>query len=304
LTKTISSYSINKQLIPNYLIKELNVSKMSDDLKHNLLKDGYLFIRNIYNKEDIKNAKDFILKHLHKVGEVKDPYYDGIFSGLSFRRKIYPTKFELGKFWQKISESNQLRKVINGKEITNLFENIFKEKVAHFSFAWLRAVIKGKASPLHIDHPYMNRGTDKLLSCWTPLSSIKKNEGTLFILKNSHNWQDIKENFLDHDIDLNHNKPGHILENTLDLVFRKKSFFLTSNFEPGDCLIFGMFTVHGSFDNNTTTGKIRLSCDTRFQPYSEPMDHRFSGENPSAHRGYGYSCLTSSAPLTENVKNK
>ena len=116
---------------------------MSDDLKHNLLKDGYLFIRNIYSKGDIKNAKDFILKHLHKVGEVKDPYYNGIFSGLSLRRKIYPTKFELGKFWQKISESNQLRKVINGKEITNLFENIFKEKVAHFSFAWLRAVIKG-----------------------------------------------------------------------------------------------------------------------------------------------------------------
>ena len=105
LTKTISSYSINKQLIPNHLIKELNVSKMSDDLKHNLLKDGYLFIRNIYSKEDIKNAKDFILKHLHKVGEVKDPYYDGIFSGLSFRRKIYPTKFELGKFWQKISKT-------------------------------------------------------------------------------------------------------------------------------------------------------------------------------------------------------
>ena len=43
---------------------------MSDDLKYNLLKDGYLFIRNIYSKEDIKNA-DFILKHLHKVGEVK-----------------------------------------------------------------------------------------------------------------------------------------------------------------------------------------------------------------------------------------
>ena len=31
---------------------------------------------------------------------------------------------------------------------------------------------------------------------------------------------------------------------------------------------------------------------------------RFSGENPSAHKGLGYSCLTSSTPLTENVKNK
>ena len=106
MTKSISSYSINKQSIPNYLIKELNISKTSDDLKHNLLKDGYLFIRNIYNKEDIKSAKDSILKQLHEVGEVKNPYSEGIFSGVSLRRKIYPTKFELGKFWQKISESN------------------------------------------------------------------------------------------------------------------------------------------------------------------------------------------------------
>mgnify|MGYP001207139474 FL=1 len=304
LIKSKNVRSINSQLIPNHLVKELNVSKISDDLNKNLLKDGYLFIRNVYKKDDIKNAKNRILKHLYEVGEVKKPYSDGIFSGVSNRKELYPNIVELGKFWRKISESNQLRKVINGKEIINVFENIFKEKVNHFSFAWLRAVIKGKASPLHIDHPYMNRGTDKLLTCWTPLSSIKKNEGTLFVLNNSHKWIDIKKKFLNHDIDLNPSIPGHITENTLDLVSRKKSYFLTSDFEPGDCLIFGMFMIHGSFDNNTSIGKIRLSCDTRFQPYSEPMDHRFSGINPSAHKGLGYSCLSSSAPLTENVINK
>ena len=38
MTKTISSYSINKQLIPNHLIKELNVSQ---GYKQNI--DGYYF---------------------------------------------------------------------------------------------------------------------------------------------------------------------------------------------------------------------------------------------------------------------
>ena len=71
----------------------------------------------------------------------------------------------------------------------------------------------------------MNRGTDKLLTCWTPLDHINKNEGTLFILKNSHEWNDIKENFLNHDIDLNPKVPGHILENTFDLVKRKILLF-------------------------------------------------------------------------------
>ena len=35
-------------------------------------------------------------------------------------------------------------------------------------------------------------------------------------------WDDIKENFLNHDIDLNPKVPGHILENTFDLVKKKK----------------------------------------------------------------------------------
>ena len=304
MTYSIKTYSINNQLIPSHLIKYLNVSKISDNLPKNLLRDGYLFIRDVYKMEDVENARKRVLKHLYQVGEVKYPYFDGIFSGFSKRNELYPTNFELAKFWQEISESKPLRKVINGKEITNLFEKIFNQKVKHFSFAWLRAVIRGKASPLHIDYPYMNRGTDEILTCWTPLSKIDKNEGRLFILKNSHKWSDIKDFFLNHDIDINPEIPGHIVENTLDLVLRKKSFFLTGNFRPGDCLIFGMFTVHGSFDNNSKIGKIRLSCDTRFQSFSEPMDPRFSGENPPAHKGLGYGCLSSAAALTENVKNK
>lgn len=298
------NHSINGKYVSNSLIQELTESKTSDNLSKNLLRDGYVFIRKVYRKNDIQNARKTILKKLYKVGELKEPYQNGIFSGISKRREFYPTTFDLGKFWQEISESDELRKVIHGKEIIKVFEKIFQQKVDHFSFAWLRTIIKGKASPLHLDHPYMNRGTDKLLTCWTPLDHINKNEGTLFILKNSHEWNDIKENFLNHDIDLNPKIPGHILENTFDLVKRKKSCFLTSSFDEGDCLIFGMFTVHGSFDNNTTTGKIRLSCDTRFQPHSEPMDHRFSGRNPAAHKGLGYACLSSSVPLTENLKNK
>ena len=60
-----------------------------------------------------------------------------------------------------------------------------------------------------------------------------------------------------------------------------------------------MFTVHGSFDNNSPLGRIRLSCDTRFQPINQPMDPRFSGKNPLAHSGLGYGCLTASLPMNE-----
>jgi ectoine hydroxylase-related dioxygenase (phytanoyl-CoA dioxygenase family) len=44
-------------------------------------------------------------------------------------------------------------------------------------------------------------------------------------------------------------------------------------FSAGDILIFTMRTIHMSSVN--ITNKLRLSCDTRWQPSNEPVDPRF-----------------------------
>ena len=49
------------------------------------------------------------------------------------------------------------------------------------------------------------------------------------------------------------------------------SFFLA--FSAGDILIFTIRTIHMSSVN--VTNKLRLSCDTRWQPSNEPADPRF-----------------------------
>ena len=51
----------------------------------------------------------------------------------------------------------------------------------------------------------------------------------------------------------------------------------------GDVLIFSVFTVHGSLDNQSN--EIRLSTDSRYQLASEPLDERWMGEKPPAHGG-------------------
>jgi len=299
-----TGFTLRGRSIPSTMLKKMDETSLSDDLSAKLEKDGYLLLRNVYDVNEVIEARRMILKSLHEVGEVKEPYDSGIFSGDSNRRRIYPTTKDLGEFWRKTSEMEELRRVINGKNIMRVMNSIFEEEASHFSFAWLRAMVKGKASPVHVDHPYMNRGTDKLVTCWTPLSEISENEGTLYVMRESHLWSDIRHKFLGLDIDKNPSIPGHIEEHPEELLNRKKSIFLTSNFNPGDCLIFGMFTVHGSFDNNNQNGKIRLSCDTRFQPKSELMDPRFAGPEPKAHGGLGYGCLSSSLPLTETAPLK
>jgi len=48
-------------------------------------------------------------------------------------------------------------------------------------------------------------------------------------------------------------------------------------------LIFSVYTVHGSLDNQSD--EIRLSSDSRYQLASEPLDERWVGENPPGHGG-------------------
>ncbi len=57
--------------------------------------------------------------------------------------------------------------------------------------------------------------------------------------------------------------------------------WLTSEYRAGDLLVFTIFTVHASLDNQSD--RVRLSSDSRYQLASEPADERWIGENPVAH---------------------
>ncbi len=292
--------TLNGTPVPKARVGDLHTADLNSNLAEQLEQHGYLLLRGVHDPANVNAARLEVLQRLAEVGEVKEPVESGLASGTSHRRKIYPTTEDLGAFWRSVSESKALRSTINGPRIKNVMSELFQEPAQHFSFAWLRAMTSGRASPLHIDHPYMNRGSKRLVTCWTPLCPISLRDGTMYILESSHNWPDIRQGFEGHDVDRDPSRPGHIQESPIALAERKSAKLLTAEFEMGDCLIFGMFTAHGSFDNNSGNGLIRLSCDTRFQPAADPMDERFSGPNPPAHNGLGYGCLSASRPLTEN----
>jgi len=294
------SFSLKGVPVPNSFVDEFRVADIDGNLARQLNADGYLLLRGVHDPVEVEAARQEVLHRMAEVGEVSEPVVDGLASGTSRRREVYPTTRELGSFWQSVSEGKAVRSVINGPRITRLMSKLFQEPVRHFSFAWLRAMTAGRASPLHVDHPYMNRGSKRLVTCWSPLCPIGLNDGPLYILESSHNWSEIRQQFEGHDVDLDPSRPGHLEESPITLTRRMDSKFLTTEFKHGDCLIFGMFTVHGSFDNQAENGRIRLSCDTRFQPSADPMDERFSGPNPPAHGGLGYGCLSASLPLTES----
>ena len=59
---------------------------------------------------------------------------------------------------------------------------------------------------------------------------------------------------------------------------------VSDDFEAGDCVIFGMKTLHMSTTN--TLDRFRISCDTRWQPQSHSIDERWAGSptDGSPHR--------------------
>ncbi len=61
--------------------------------------------------------------------------------------------------------------------------------------------------------------------------------------------------------------------------------WLTTDFRPGDVLCFGMHTLHGALDNRSSTGRCRLSSDSRYQRTDEPADPRWNGPAFEGHGG-------------------
>ena len=287
--------------VPNSLLGNLNETNLdkanNSDLKSALEKDGYLFLRNVVDKKIIGNARHDIFKKLNEVDELSNPFNEGIASGRSIRDKLFNDR---GQFWENISSTKSLRTVTNGKALENIFTRIFEAPSIGFDFIFLRAVAGGKFTHMHCDAGFFTRKTQKVLTCWLVFTEVTLDRGPLFIIEGSHKFRDIQEKYNDFDVDIHKNKKATIDIHPVDFAKKRNTKILTAEFKPGDALIFGMYTVHGTFENHAKDNKIRLTCDIRFQPKNEPKDPRYFGVKPGGTTGAGYGELNSARPLNED----
>ena len=256
--------------------------------------EGYLFIRGALNREAVLEARAAVMQRLIEVGEVSPPAAEGIYSGTSKRTEVVQ---DFGAFWKSICEMPALRKVTHGGALPALMETFFGESVRPFDFLWLRPVAPGRASAFHFDHVYMNRGSDRLVTVWTPLGDVPMIEGALLVVENSHRFDDLIAQFKGFDVDKDTSRPGHVTMNPVELAIERDVKLLSADFRAGDIFVFPMFSLHGSLDNRSPVNRVRLSCDVRYQPAADPIDERWIGDNPIAH-GKGYGGLSASQPLT------
>jgi ectoine hydroxylase-related dioxygenase (phytanoyl-CoA dioxygenase family) len=167
---------------------------------------------------------------------------------------------------------------------------------------WIvRLVRPGKGTASHCDIVFMGRGTTNLYTSWTPLGDIDRRLGGLMVLEGSHRLEDLQTTYGRTDVDTycenrfdgawtapdgSRNRPadatGALTEDHVGLRRTLGGRWLTADFTAGDLLVFGMYLVHASLDNQTTD-RLRLSSDSRYQLASEPADERWIGPEPPSH---------------------
>ncbi len=245
-----------------------------DAIHRRMDEDGYLLIRGLQKTEKVKAARQVVLDNL-KTNDQLDldqPADIGVAAPGKKGRFLGGAK--------QVTHTPEFLSVVESPEIMKFFEGFLDGPVLTYDYKWLRAVGPGDNTGAHYDVVYMGRGTKSLYTVWTPLGEVSYDMGPLVVLVGSHQFDAVKETYGKMDVDRDH-VTGHFTNEPIDMVNQYGGQWQTSEFHPGDVIIMGMYTMHGSLNN--LTNRYRISTDTRYQLETEPVDERWIGKDPIAH---------------------
>ncbi len=249
-------------------------------LRDTMADRGHLFFRKLISPEAVLAARHEILQKYAILGEIDDRH--PIDEAIAGDGAGVPSA-NLRAFSESVRTGTDYLRVTDADEVVAVHESLLGGTVRSFDMRWPRFVRPGEGCGFHCDGPYMSRGTDRIFSCWIPLGRVDRSEGALLLLENSHRSEKLHREYLSADAD----RDGLTWLDADPTVVQRKygDRWLTTDFEPGDVLFFGIHTLHGALDNQSATGRCRLSSDSRYQRVDEPADPRWNGTDFEGHGG-------------------
>jgi hypothetical protein len=236
-------------------------------LHERMAQDGYLLLRGLIDRQKVLTARQTIMDHLHAhQALVPDtPILEGVMGGRSPQM--------MGR--KGIAYHPSTLEVLEGQELFDFYKRYFAAETLTYDYKWLRAVGNEEYTGAHFDYVYMGRGSPNLHTTWIPFGDIPVHQGALAICVGSHrldSFAQLRGTYGQMDIDRDLIE-GWFTKDPLEITEQFGGEWLTTDFEAGDVVLFGMHTMHASTTN--LTNRFRLSCDIRFQPTSDPIDERW-----------------------------
>jgi len=300
---------VQQQAIPDELLGPL--VEYSGDvadgpaIRRQMEEEGYVFLRDVLVRDEVLAAREEVFRRLEQVGEVEPPAIEGIATGKSRRRDVVA---DLNDFWKSVSEGPALRQITHGQGVHKVLELVLGEPARAHDLMYLRPTVVGKSTSLHYDFPFFARRSFRIHTAWIPFGDIGLVDGPLVVVEGSNRFSDLIDPVRNHDYqaDYSNDSIQHAafgIPNATDLIEftrQRETRLLSAEFRAGDLFVFGGFTLHGSLDNCSPLGRVRLSCDVRYQPASDPFDdERYFGSTPTGSIGGGYGDMKGAKPLTE-----
>lgn len=290
-----------KTVVPDELLGELvdstTLLRQPTDLRASLAADGYVLLRGVVGPAEVQAAREEVFGRLADVGEIRHPPGEGIATGQSRRKELVA---DLGEFWRDVSQGPALRHASHGPSMREVMSTLIGVPARAHDYIFLRPGRPGQSTRLHYDRPFFSRGSDRIYTAWLALGEVRGDEGPLMIVEGSNQFQDQIDAMQQVDYQSAQSPTVQVMSDTVEFVKSRASRLLTTEFGPGDLVVFDMLTLHGTLDNQSAAGRVRLSCDVRWQPATDPLDARYQGENPPGTTGAGYGELNGAKPLTED----
>lgn len=257
-----------------------------DTLREQFAEQGYLWLKGILNRERVMAFREQYFSAMAHTGLLIDGTapVEGIYSGNK------PNPQQLNRIRAEIVRWARYESFCLSPEIWQFYEKLLGDAVYLHKRKLVREIAPQTqiATGAHYDLVYLRGGTDSVCSSWIPLGDISVEMGGLVYLENSHKFgREMEADFSRKSTTLPEeerisaynrfmDETGWLTKDLPALANKIDSRWLMADYEAGDMVIHGAYTIHASTNNQDTEGRIRLSTDIRYQRLREEIDARWN----------------------------
>lgn len=281
---TSNGYKLSTNLDRFGKLTPSNPTAPINELREQFKVQGYLWLKGLLNR---KSVLDFRRRYFQAfadfnlIAQGSDPEL-GLHSG----EKHHSTSRKL----KEIVQWAAYESFCLSPSLWQFYEAFFEGNVYLHRRKIVRHVIPGSetATGAHYDLVYLRAGSDSVLTAWIPLGDIPMEMGGLIYLEGSDaKARQLEKEFAEKNKTLppqerinafnkNMNENGWLTKDLPALADKLSGRWLAADYEAGDIMVHGAYTIHASTDNCDPLNRIRLSTDIRYQRVQDEIDPRWT----------------------------